>query len=416
MIKNLSTKLLKGLFLIFIAFAVYFPLGAYADTPTPTPAPNTSPTPTPEATPIPDNSQKVKDLQNKINDLQNKISDLQGQEKTLSSQIAVMDGQIKLILYKIEATKDQITELEQDIGTATKKISGLESSLDNLTKVLMGRIVATYEIGTVQPFQVLLSSSTVTNFFSRLNYLKVAQAHDKRLIYDTTQAKNDYSNQKTIYEDKKSQVETLQKQLEGYNNQLAQEKKGKQQLLELTQNDEQNYQDMLARTRAEYQAILGISAGYGSETEIGDVSEGDRVASIIPGASACSNGTHLHFEIHNGGTVNPASYLSPQEVDWDLCGWFGCDSSFSFTGSWRWPLNGKPKITQPYGTTAYAKTGAYGGAPHTGIDMVSNDLSVIAVKSGKLFRGSIRCGGGYLRYVKVKQSDGIDSLYLHVNY
>src|SRR3990167_1785415 len=158
---------------------------------------------TPTPTPAQDNSQAVADLQNQINDLQNKVADLQKQEKTLSSQISVMDSQIKLTQLRIDSTKQQITDIAIDIDTTNKKISNLQNSLTKLTGVLINRIVATYEVGTVQPFHILLSSDNVSNFFSRLNYLKIAQEHDKRLIYDTTQAKNDYSNQKSIFEDKK---------------------------------------------------------------------------------------------------------------------------------------------------------------------------------------------------------------------
>ena len=124
----------------------------------------------------------------------------------------------------------------------------------------------------------------------------------------------------------------------------------------------------------------------------------------------------MHFEIGNNGVnVNPAGYLKSKEVEWNTC-WLGECDQFSFSGSWNWPINGKPIITQGYGMTAYAKSGAYGGGPHTGLDMVSGDLAVKAVKNGTLYRGSIGCGGGTLRYVKVEQDNNIDTYYLHVNY
>jgi len=166
-------------------------------------------------------------------------------------------------------------------------------------------------------------------------------------------------------------------------------------------------------------AIQSIIAGGGQEEKAGEVNEGTRIASIISGRSACSTGTHLHFEAgENGKNINPANYLKSQDADWDLCGWWpDCDGPFSFTGSWNWPVNGKPRITQGYGMTAYAKTGAYNGGPHTGIDMVSDDLVVKAVKAGTLYKGNIGCGGGVLRYVKVEQKDSnIATYYLHVNY
>src|SRR5258708_7277178 len=143
------------------------------------------------------------DCQKRVECLNGNISELRGQANTLSSQIAVMDNQINLAQARIDSTKQQISDLTLDIDTADKKIGGLAKSLDNLIKVLLNRMVTTYEIGQTQPFEILVSSTNATNFFSRLNYLKVAQAHDKQLIYLTQQAKNDYANQKNIFEDKK---------------------------------------------------------------------------------------------------------------------------------------------------------------------------------------------------------------------
>ena len=168
-------------------------------------AQSASPSPSPT-------SSTVQDLQNKINDLQNKINDLQGQEKTLSSQIAVYDSQIKLTTYKIAETEQQIADLTLNIDTASKKITNIQSSIDNL---------------------------------------KLAQAHDKKLIYDTVQAKNDYSNQKNIFEDQKKQVEALNAQLQSYTDQLNGQKAQEAQLLSETQGSEANYQQQLSQAQAE---------------------------------------------------------------------------------------------------------------------------------------------------------------------
>jgi murein DD-endopeptidase MepM/ murein hydrolase activator NlpD len=85
-------------------------------------------------------------------------------------------------------------------------------------------------------------------------------------------------------------------------------------------------------------------------------------------------------------------------------------------GSWNWPLNESIRITQSYGKTPYSSI--YAGDFHTGVDMVSTaDLTVKAIKSGTLYRGSIACGGGALRYVRVDHADDdYDTYYLHVNY
>lgn len=142
-----------------------------------------------------------------------------------------MNNQIKLTELRINATEEEIKEINGDIGIATNKINELQYSLDALTRVSINRIIATYELGTVQPFQLLLSANGITDFFTRFNYLRITQANDKELLLTTQQAKNNYENQKDIFQTKKNKVEDLRKQLNVYTAQLDNEKKIKSHYL-----------------------------------------------------------------------------------------------------------------------------------------------------------------------------------------
>jgi peptidoglycan hydrolase CwlO-like protein len=93
---------------------------------------------------------------------------LQAQKQTYSSQIELIGNQIKLTEYKIEATQEQITSVTLDIDTTSKKITSLQGTLDTTIAVLLNRIVATYEVGTIQPVQILLTSNTASDFFTSL--------------------------------------------------------------------------------------------------------------------------------------------------------------------------------------------------------------------------------------------------------
>jgi peptidoglycan hydrolase CwlO-like protein len=217
---------------------------AYAEDPTPTTDPSVTPT-------TASDSQQAGELQNKISELEGKISELKSEEQTLSSQISTMDNQIKLTEYRIDSTKQQITDITLDIDSATKRMKNLEGSLDTVTKTLINRIVATYQIGAAQPMQVLMGSSDVSDLVSRANYLRIVQAHDKQLLYDTQQARNDYANQKLIFEDKKKKIESLQVQLEAFSKEIDAQKAEKQRLLAETQGSEQNYQRLLSQAKAQ---------------------------------------------------------------------------------------------------------------------------------------------------------------------
>ncbi|MBI2614010.1 MAG: hypothetical protein HYW62_04540 [Candidatus Levybacteria bacterium] len=350
--------------------------------------------------------------QEKVDCLQNKVNDLKGQTKTLSSQISIMDSQIRLTEARIEANERDILDLTLDIDTTTKKIITLQDSLEKIAEVLINRVVATYQAGRVHPLEILLSSSNASNLLTRLNYLRIARDHDKQLMIDVQQAKNDYANQKEIFEAKKKKIETLKLQLEAYNKNLAQQKVAKQQLLIATQADETTYQQLLAQAKAEQAVVFG----GGVDSYLRDVNQGDAIGFIAShGVSpGCSSGAHLHFEVQKDGSVqNPNNYLKSANFSYD----YGSDSYSYYgtvnpSGDLPWPLNDPLIVHQGYGSHGFAQN-FYSGGVHTGFDLDSGSSTVKAVKSGKLYGGSYNCSNGKLYYAKVIHDSGLVTWYLH---
>lgn len=217
-------------------------------------------TPTPTVTPAPaDNSAQKQELEQKIQDYQSKISDLQGQAKTLKSQIAIADNQIALAELRIENTKDQIDELNKEISIAQTKIGDLEGNISKTTKALVSRVKAVYEIGQADPAQVFLTSNTISDFITRLNYLKIVQLYDKRTIYAAQQSKVDYAQEKEMFQQKQDEATALQKQLVDFNTQLEADKKTKQDLLDQTNGSEANYQKLLSQAQAQLASLANFA-------------------------------------------------------------------------------------------------------------------------------------------------------------
>lgn len=352
-----------------------------------------------------------------VNYLNKKVSDLESQVNTLSSQIAVMDNQIALTEARIVANNKQISDLTLDIDTTDKKINGLQQSLDDISQALISRIVSTYEIGTIQPLHVLLSSDDASNFLSRLNYLKIAQGHDRKLILETAAAKNDYSNQKNILEEKKKQIEALKNQAEAYSAQLDEQKQAKNDLLVATQNDEKKYE--LLRDQAERELAALAGSQFAEKKE---VKRGDPIG--LMGSTGFSSGPHLHFgyynlseKEHNEDFKNNIGWYSTRDLDprtslenRSLQSYDSSCPSPMGSGSFIWPL-GNPYITQCYGSTPYSSV--YSNGLHDGLDMATNgSITVTAAEDGiaYFYRGSTSFGNN----VRIFHSNGRMSLYLHL--
>lgn len=327
------------------------------------------------------------------------VDSLGSQVNTLAGQVSFYDAQIKLVISKINQTEDQISSI-------SAKINSLEDKLQEKSRLLEKQIRLSYKQGQLDPLQIFFSSDDVSQLISRFKYLQIVQSTNRRFLAETQAVQNNYGQQKTLIQDS-------QKRLQSQKTSLANLRTDKENLLNETKKSEAVYQQLLATARAE----LAASLGQGDEKFMRDVREGETIGRVISSASGCSSGQHLHFEIHKDNqVVDPNNYLKSIAFSYTYTNtsYYG---SINPHGNWEWPMNSPILINQGFGSHGYART-FYSGGIHNGVDIDSSSGSAVkAVKSGKLYSGSIRCGGKYpgaLLYAKVEQSDGITALYLHI--
>lgn len=350
--------------------------------------------------------------------LRDEIDKAKDAQNTLSRTISIINGQISIQELQIEQTQAEISKLERTILELSDRIAGLDVSLDNLSSVLVKRVGEHYKRQSLNPMLSLFARGNLNTAVSEFKYLQHAQEQTARAMQLAESQRITYDEQKILLEETQTELAQKQKALESQQGQLAQQRADQQYLLQQNRQSEAKFQQELAKTTAELAAIQSIIAGRTSESAVKDVKAGDLIASVIEGPSACSTGSHLHFEVVKNKThLDPANYLKPiDSIVWAN----GSDGPFGISGNWNWPLDDPARVTQGYGMTYYARVQrAYSGSPHTGIDMFSRayNFNVRAVADGKLYRGSVPCAGKILRYVKVEHDqDGITSYYLHVNY
>ncbi len=356
---------------------------------------------------------KIDDLKKTIDDLQSKVNSEQQEQSTLQGAIAVINGSVKIKELQIAQTSLQIKQLEGEIDSLGLSINTLEESLNILVPQLIQRMQAQYKSSYSSPLVLFFSSTTFSDLTKNIEYNSRIRDHIQDLMVKTEMNKQMSEQQKKEKESKQAEIENLKSTMQVQQASLKSQQKDKVKILEISKNDEKEYIKQLDQAMAEYAAIQTVIASKGNDTKVKEVRAGDPIATIIPGVSTCSTGGHVHFEtVKNGVKVNPASYLKQTSVTW-------YDDEFAFSGDLDWPVNNPAQILQGYGLTSFARSGFYGGQPHTGIDMKSKsagDWLVKAVEGGTLYQGSVKCRGGNLRYVRVEHDGGFSTYYLHVNY
>jgi peptidoglycan hydrolase CwlO-like protein len=204
-----------------------------------------------------DNFEKIKE------DCERKINQAREQANTLSSQIKLMDSQMNLTLLKIKETEDKIITTQKEIENITSRIEGLDTSLDYLSKTLLKRVVDGYKKRSVSVFSIFFDSDSAGDLLNRIKYQKTAQENNQKLIVKVQELKNNFEEQKKKREEKKIELDSLNKTLIEQKNSLISQKKAKENLLAVTQNDEKNYQRLLDEARRQLSSFRSFTQSGG---------------------------------------------------------------------------------------------------------------------------------------------------------
>jgi peptidoglycan hydrolase CwlO-like protein len=205
-----------------------------------------------EAISCDDNSDNyINCLNDKKSCIENRLSEIATEKSTLSNTISVVNGNINIQELKIQQTIAEINKLEKEVELLGDRISGLSISLDRLTTLLVDRIRTQYKQKQNDPLTVLLMSNSLKKFVNQYRYLSLASKQTAEAMQRAQYQRVVYDEQKDIKIIKQDEVETKRYQLQLEQNNLISQRKEKNDLLAVTKNDEQKFQDLLRQAETQ---------------------------------------------------------------------------------------------------------------------------------------------------------------------
>ncbi len=192
--------------------------------------------------------QQITDLNNQLTNQKKQSGTLQGDITVLSTQIGVKKKEIQSKILKITQLNDSISEKKSTIETLSEKINREKDSLAQLLR-------KTNEADQVTITSFLLSSATLSDFYSDVNRFNTLKSEIRSSVdtvnsmkNTTEQKKNELEQQQNATLDEKSNLESVKKSIE-------QDQKVQKVLLSISKDKETQYKKVIADQQAKVAQI-----------------------------------------------------------------------------------------------------------------------------------------------------------------
>lgn len=317
-------------------------------------------------------STKIKALDKEIAEFNKKINTTQGEAKTLKSALASLELRRGVLAKEIDRTRLQITDTQTSIADTQVKIGETENKLAQNRNALAETLRSmVYQDQTVPP--VVRTLAVGAKFSDMLDEIKRStdvSSAIKNKVFALTTTKEELDREKFLYISSKQKLENLTVALSDQKVLVEQTSKEKSTLLVQTKNKETEYQKLLADRKKKKGEL---------EAEMLDVES--RLKVIVDASKLPKYGKGvLQYPVAN---VN---------------------------------------ITQYFGNTPFASKNpqVYNGAGHNGIDFSAKvGTPILAAAAGTVLGTGDTdraCSGvSYGKWVLVKHSNGLTTLYAHLS-
>ena len=280
-------------------------------------------------------NQRIKQLESEIAKHEADLVDIGKNKSTLQSEVQRLDTSRKKISADIAVTQNKITSANLQLEELGEQIVDKESKINTGTKAIAESMRRIRAIDDTTLVEHIFSTEGIERAWQDLDMIASLQLRLDQQIVVLDQARDQLSEHKEKVSKQKSELSSLKTELTGQKIILDQNRKEQSTLLTQTKNKESEYQKILADKRA----------------------------------------ARLQFEQELNQYESQLAYsLDPSKIPSTGAGvlQFPFDASFMLRCKEREKAFGNIYyITQYFGDTAFARSGAYNGKGHNGIDFGS---------------------------------------------
>lgn len=198
---------------------------------------------------------QIEELQRQIDEYQKQIETTSTQSKTLEREIGRLNAQINEVGLSIRTLELSINKTSLEIGDTEEKISDAETKISRHKNALGQYLQLAYENDQKTLTEVLLNNQDLSDFFNKLNNIRVNQDNLQLTINDIKGLKGDLEIKQEQLEDKKTEFEKLRKLEEAEKRNLDQNRGTKNKILKDTKGQEARFQELVKKSKKDIEAL-----------------------------------------------------------------------------------------------------------------------------------------------------------------
>lgn len=307
--------------------------------------------------------QALKEAEKNISQFQNTVQLKKREARTLADQIDIIEDNIQGLTLNLDRTKIEVEKTGVQIEEIKGEIEQREEEIAAKKQELAAYLRSMHELDQQSSVTIFLKYDTFSDAWSEAATIEELQNRGQEALVAIQQLREELDEKRRDLEDYKQTLDALVARQQKEQGALANQRDSKQRILDLTQEQEKKYQQMLQQARTTHEE---------AQQEIGRLD------------------TLIREELRKQGLGN-----------------------LPHVGTLSWPINPIYGISCPFRCSGYPY--AYLIGPHSGTDMPTNvGTPVKATADGYVARVHDANGPGY-SYVMLLHGDNLTTVYGHLS-
>ena len=303
-----------------------------------------------------------------IEETKKKGQELKSKKSSAEAEKAALADQLNTLIEEMDETTTKIAEKQEEIADKETELIQAQIDENNQYESMKKRIKYMYENGNTQFIEILFESKSISDFLNNAEYITQISEYDRDMLDEFKETVKRVDDQKKVLESEKTELETLQAQLQ----------------------EKQNEVSVLLEEKAEEISDLEAAIGENAAKLKALQEEAARQQRMREEAAAAAAAAAQQGNSSGGGTAGPSI---PPSGNGTLSN--PCPSAY---------------ISSEFG--GRASPGGIGSTNHKGRDYAAGAGSPIYAAAGGTVT-TVAYNGARGNYVVINHGNGLSTLYQH---